>query len=53
MGQTGNRSRRYARSDTDKLEIAMAGNRATIRVMDSDADEQHWRIRVRVGHKLP
>jgi hypothetical protein len=34
-------------SDTDKLEIAMAGNRTTIRVMDSDADEQHWRIRVR------
>jgi len=35
-------------SDTDTVEIASAGNRTSIRVVDSDADEQHWRIRLRV-----
>jgi Putative adhesin len=35
-------------SDTDKLDIVSAGNRTTIRVVDSDAEDQHWRIRVRI-----
>jgi hypothetical protein len=34
-------------SDTDKLQIESAGNRATIRVVDSDGEESHWRLRVR------
>ncbi len=36
-------------SDSDQLEISTAGNRTTIRVVDSDSDDQHWRIRVRGG----
>jgi hypothetical protein len=38
-------------SDADKLDIASAGNRTSIRVVDSDSgpDDQHWRIRVRGG----
>jgi Putative adhesin len=40
-------------SDTDKLDITSAGNRTSIRVVDSDSDsgEQHWRIRVRGGRR--
>jgi hypothetical protein len=34
-------------SDTDKLEISSAGSSTTIRVVDTDSEDQHWRIRVR------
>jgi hypothetical protein len=34
-------------SDTDKIEIVTAGNSTTIRVVDEDSEDQHWRIRVR------
>lgn len=37
-------------SESDKLDISSAGNRTTIRVVDSDADDQHWRIRIHGHH---
>jgi len=36
-------------SDSDQLEISTAGNSTTIRVVESDPDDQHWRIRIRGG----
>jgi hypothetical protein len=39
-------------SNADKLDIGSVGNRTTIRVVDSesDSDQQHWGIRVRIRH---
>jgi len=40
-------------SDADKLDIGSVGSRTTIRVVDSDSDsdDQHWWIRVRLRHE--